>query len=209
MFSSFCFFIPAFFMADLKYLFVGLGNPGQEYFFTRHNIGFYFLDIFAQSNGWQIDAQKFKGVFSSGRLHGVQVFCVKPQNFMNRSGECVRSFLEYFKIPLERLLVLHDDLDLAVGRIKVVRNGGAGGHNGIRSIIQHLGCQGFARVKVGIGRPSPKENGQLQPVDQFVLSRMTADELEIFSQRRGLIEEALSLFVKEGIDVCMNKINGR
>jgi PTH1 family peptidyl-tRNA hydrolase len=128
---------------------------------------------------------------------------------MNRSGGSVRAFADYFKIPKGRILVLHDDLDLATGRIKVVGKGGAGGHNGIRSIAQHLGGADFARVKIGIGRPPQNEQGRGQPVDRYVLSRMHSDEMQLFEQRFAVVEEAVELFVCDGIDRCMNSINGR
>lgn len=196
-------------MADLGFLLVGLGNPGREYHLTRHNIGFFFIDLVAGGYGWQVDTLKMQGMFCRGSVLGRQVFFVKPQTYMNRSGECVRSFVEYFKIPPEHILVLHDDIDLCAGRIKIVGKGGAGGHNGVRSIAHHLGSQVFARMKIGIGRPVVNAEGHGQPVDQFVLSKMTEAELLLFRQRQNLVEEAIALFVREGVAVCMNRINGR
>ena len=196
-------------MADSRFLFVGLGNPGREYHLTRHNIGFFFIDYLAEVKGWRLETLKFQGLFGQGRICGAQVFCLKPQTYMNRSGECVRSFVDYFKIPLEHMLILHDDLDLSPGRLKIVSRGGAGGHNGVRSIAQHLGMQSFARMKIGIGRPNEIAGGQGQPVDQFVLSKMTESELELFRQRENLVDEAVGLFVQEGVAICMNRINGR
>jgi peptidyl-tRNA hydrolase, PTH1 family len=196
-------------MADSRFLLVGLGNPGPKYEFTRHNIGFFFIDYLAGTQGWQANSLKMQGLYCQGLAFGAQLFFLKPQTYMNRSGECVRSFIDYFKIPKEHLLVLHDDIDLQVGRIKMVRKGGAGGHNGIRSIIQHIGTQDFARMKIGIGRPVLTSEGSGQPVDQFVLSRINDDELSVFEQRTALVEEAVSLFVNVGIEVCMNRINGR
>jgi PTH1 family peptidyl-tRNA hydrolase len=190
-------------------LFVGLGNPGREYHLTRHNIGFFFIDYLAGVNGLRADTLKMQGLFCHGRAYGAQVFFVKPQAYMNRSGDCVRGFVEYFKIPLEHILVLHDDIDLGAGRIKIVSKGGAGGHNGVKSIAQHLGTQNLGRIKIGIGRPIINDESLGQPVDQFVLSKMTEPELQMFHQRECLVEEAVGLFVREGIEICMNKINGR
>ena len=190
-------------------MFVGLGNPGRDYHLTRHNIGFFFVDYIAGVNGLRADILKMQGLFCQGRAYGGQIFCVKPQTYMNRSGDCVRGFVEYFKIPLEHILVLHDDIDLSAGRIKIVSKGGAGGHNGVRSIAQHLGTQNFGRMKIGIGRPIINEERSAQPVDQFVLSKMSEVELRLFHERESLVEEALALFVREGIDACMNKINRR
>jgi peptidyl-tRNA hydrolase, PTH1 family len=196
-------------MAESRFLLAGLGNPGREYHLTRHNIGFFFIDYLASQHGWQVDTSKMQGCFCQGRYSGVQLFLLKPQTYMNRSGECVRSFLDYYKIPLEHLLVLHDDIDLQTGRMKLVGKGGAGGHNGIRSIIQHVGTQDFSRIKIGIGRPQLDSDGKGQPVEHFVLSRMDHEELSLFEQRQALMEEAVNLFVHEGVQVAMNKINGR
>jgi PTH1 family peptidyl-tRNA hydrolase len=196
-------------MVDSRLLFVGLGNPGREYHLTRHNIGFFFIDHLADVAGLRADSLKMQGLFCQGRAYGGHVFYVKPQTYMNRSGSCVKSFVEYFKIPLENILVLHDDIDLSLGRIKIVSQGGAGGHNGVKSIAQQLGTHCFARMKIGIGRPVVNEEGQGQPVDQYVLSKMTEAELTLFQQRKGLVEEAVALFVQEGINVCMNSVNGR
>lgn len=196
-------------MADFRFLLVGLGNPGREYESTRHNIGFFYIDHLASLQGSRVETLKMQGLCGQLRAHGSQLLLVKPQTFMNRSGECVRHFLDYYKISEERLLVLHDDIDLPLGRIKMVSRGGAGGHNGIRSIIQHLGSHNFARMKIGIGRPPVNEQGVGQPVDQFVLSRMSSSEVLLFDQRMTLVEEAIRLFVSEGIESCMNRINGR
>ncbi len=196
-------------MADSRFLVAGLGNPGPEYHLTRHNIGFLFLDHLAEVHGWRIDTAKMQGLYCQGRAHGCQIFYVKPQTYMNRSGECVRGFVDYFKIPLEHILVLHDDIDLAAGRIKMVNGGGAGGHNGIRSIARHLGAPAFARMKIGVGRPPVHSEGQGPTVEQYVLSRMAEDEWQQFRQRMELAEEAEALFLHQGIQACMNGINGR
>nr|WP_320011808.1 aminoacyl-tRNA hydrolase [uncultured Desulfobulbus sp.] len=196
-------------MADTRFLLVGLGNPGAEYELTRHNVGFIFLDYLAERAGCRIDGQKMDGLYGQARAFGNQLLYLKPQTYMNRSGKSVRAFADYFKIPKERIMVLHDDLDLATGRIKVVGKGGAGGHNGIRSLGQHLGCSDFARIKIGIGRPPQNEQGQGQPVDRYVLSKMGTDEIRLFEQRFDIVEEAVELFVRDGIDRCMNSINGR
>ena len=134
---------------------------------TRHNIGFFFVDYLAGIQGLQAETLKMQGLYCQGHAFGAQFFFVKPQTYMNRSGECVRSFTDYFKIPRENLLVLHDDIDLSAGRIKMVSKGGAGGHNGVRSIAQHIGTQDFARMKIGIGRPLVSSEGSGQPVDRI------------------------------------------
>lgn len=196
-------------MADSRFLVAGLGNPGPEYRLTRHNVGFLFLDHLAEVHGWRIDAARFHGLYCQGRLFGHQILYVKPQTYMNRSGECLRGFVDYFKVPLGHILVLHDDIDLASGRLKVVRGGGAGGHNGIRSITQHLGTQDFARLKIGVGRPVVSAEEARQTVERYVLSRIGEEEWQLLRQRMTLVEEAESIFLREGIAACMNGVNGR
>lgn len=196
-------------MAESKFLLVGLGNPGQEYHLTRHNIGFLLLDFLAETNGGAVESRKMDGLYCQRPCCGSQVLFLKPQTYMNRSGQSVRAFVDYFKIPLQHLLVLHDDIDLGIGRLKVVSKGGAGGHNGVRSIAQHLGSSEFARFKIGVGRPEVNEQGQGQTVEKYVLSRMGEDELQLFEQRRSLVRQAVELFIQQGVAACMNTINGR
>ncbi|MDY0391570.1 MAG: aminoacyl-tRNA hydrolase [Desulfobulbus oligotrophicus] len=195
-------------MSENRFLLVGLGNPGSKYHLTRHNVGFFFVDYLADSYGWKIDTLKMKGCYCQGRLWGAQVFLLKPQTYMNRSGESVRSFLDYFKISSDHLLVLHDDIDLQSGRIKVVSKGGAGGHNGVRSVIQHLGTQNINRLRIGIGRPACDSSGKQQSVEQFVLSPLNQVELALFEQQCPVVAEAAGLFVRKGIQEAMNQING-
>ncbi len=196
-------------MAADIYLIAGLGNPGAAYEMTRHNAGFYFLDAFAAHQGWQLGTLKMQGLYTQGRLGGVQVLCVKPQTFMNRSGQCVRAFLDYFRIAPQRLLVLHDDLDLAEGRVKVSVGGGAGGHNGVRSLIEHVGSRDFARIRIGIGRPGGDARADERRVEGYVLAPVGASGRTLWEQRRELVSEAIELFIHQGGQVCMNRINSR
>ncbi|WP_417908817.1 aminoacyl-tRNA hydrolase [Candidatus Electronema sp. PJ] len=192
-----------------RYLIVGLGNPGAQYKLTRHNAGFLALDYVADQCGWLLNAEKWQGICGSGWLGEKQILLVKPQTFMNRSGECVARFTEYHRIQPEHILVLHDDLDLPFGKIKIVAKGGAGGHNGIRSLVQHLGTTDFVRLKIGIGRPPRNEEGQGMPVDCYVLSAFSEAELAMFNDRQPLMSEAVQLFISQGAEWCMNQINGR
>ena len=196
-------------MADQKYCLVGLGNPGPRYHLTRHNVGFFFLDSLAEQRNLAFNSEKMQGLFCCDRRFGSQIFYLKPQTYMNRSGECVQSFTAYFKIPIDHILVLQDDIDLPPGRLKVVGKGGAGGHNGIRSLVQHLGTSAIARLKIGIGRPLVHEGEGSQPVDAFVLSKFTPAELTLMQQQYDLVREAVDSFVLEGLAPCMNKINRR
>lgn len=196
-------------MGDAGRLIVGLGNPGSKYELTRHNAGFLALDYFVDKHGFAITCAKWQGVYCRERLAGVSILLVKPQTFMNKSGESLVRFADFYKIELSDILVVHDDLDLPAGRIKVVAQGGAGGHKGIRSIINHLGTSDFARLKLGIGRPERNEQGQGIPVERYVLARFSDQELGAFSKQLSLVDEAIELFVKQGVDACMNRINGR
>jgi PTH1 family peptidyl-tRNA hydrolase len=196
-------------MGDNGFLIVGLGNPGSKYSLTRHNAGFLALDYFAGQHGYDMGCEKWQGIFCRDRLAGNRVMLVKPQTFMNKSGECVARFADFYRIEPANILVVHDDLDLAAGRIKVSARGGAGGHNGIRSIISHLGTPEFARLKIGIGRPERNDQGQGIPVDRYVLAGFTDSEFTLFNERLSLVEEAIELFVRQDTDICMNRINGR
>lgn len=196
-------------MANSRFLLVGLGNPGPEYHLSRHNAGFLLLDRLAEAEGIRIETEKMRGLYGQGRLFDSPCLLLKPQTYMNRSGECVRAVVDYFKIDPDHLLVLHDDIDLAPGRIRVVRAGGTGGHNGIRSLERHLGSLDFARIKIGVGRPERNEAGQGVPVDRFVLSRMSEDELAPLIDCEPLVQEAVELFIREGLDRCMNRVNRR
>lgn len=196
-------------MADSKYCLIGLGNPGSKYQLTRHNVGFFFLDLLVEKRSLAFNSEKMQGLFCHDRSTGGQFFYLKPQTYMNRSGECVQPFIDYFKIPLDHILVLQDDIDLPLGRIKVIAQGGAGGHNGIRSLAQRLGTQVFPRLKIGIGRPFAHEGEEVQPVEAFVLSKFTQAELAVLHQLYAAVQEAVDLFVREGVAPCMNKINRR
>ncbi len=196
-------------MGDAGHLIVGLGNPGSKYELTRHNAGFLALDYFADQHGFAMTCEKWQGVYCRERLAGVGILLVKPQTFMNKSGESLVRFADFYKIEPANILVVHDDLDLPAGRIKVVARGGAGGHKGIRSIINHLGTSDFARLKLGIGRPERNEQGQGIPVERYVLGRLSDQELTAFNEQLLLVDEAVELFIEQGIDVCMNRVNRR
>ncbi len=196
-------------MAESDFLIAGLGNPGSEYRLTRHNIGFMAVDHFAETNRWPIDSPKFDGIYCRQRSGGKQVVLLKPETYMNRSGYCVASFVNFFKIPLANILIIHDDLDLVPGRVKVVAKGGSGGHNGIRSITEQLGSGDFCRVKTGIGRPGIAGHSDAIPVSNFVLSKLTVEERSDFEDVFLLTDQAIELFISQGISRCMNEVNSR
>lgn len=184
-------------------LIVGIGNPGAEYEKTRHNVGFQAVDEFARKNGLAIDKNKHHGLFGSGRLGSGNVYLLKPMEYMNLSGRAVGSVVGYYRLRPEQVLVFHDDLDLELGRIKVVASQGAGGHKGISSIISHLGgATDFARVKIGIGRP-----GRPMPVESYVLSRFTPEEEQLIGDAVELAVNAAQVYLERGLAASQTQFN--
>lgn len=194
-------------MPDKRLLIVGLGNPGPKYEETRHNAGFLALEYFAKQEGLAFETGKMEGIFCMARSSGRQVLLLKPQTFMNRSGECVAAFAGYYQIAPAAILVVHDDLDLAPGRLKMVAGGGAGGHNGIRSLITHLNTGDFPRLKIGIGHPRDSEATRAIPVERFVLARMADAEQSLFQENLPRIAAAIRCFIEQGVEAAMNSMN--
>lgn len=190
-----------------SFLVVGLGNPGLKYEQTKHNAGFIALDYFAHEHGLKIETQKMQGSYCVARISGKKIFLLKPQSFMNRSGESVQAFMKYFQIDHENILVIHDDLDMAPGRVKMVRGGGAGGHNGIRSLIQHLGSKEFARLKIGIGHPRDHAETKEIPVERFVLSRFSPEQRDMLQDNLERISSGIGEYIDSGLLAAMNIVN--
>ena len=186
------------------YLIAGLGNPGPKYKNTRHNIGFKVIDLLGADLDVQLTGRRFQSNNILTRFEGKKIFLVRPLTRMNRSGESIRSVVDYYGIQPEEILVVHDDLDLPVGRIKVVRNGGDGGHKGIMSITHQVGTDRFARVRVGIGRPR-----YMEPVEEFVLKPFYQDERRIVDGVIRMAVQACKLFIGKGVESAMNIINGQ
>jgi PTH1 family peptidyl-tRNA hydrolase len=184
------------------FLVVGLGNPGKEYAATRHNIGFIFLDYLAEKYRFTFKGSKWQAETAKDLSWGYPVLFVKPLTYMNRSGVAVRAIADFHQVDSSRIIVIHDDLDLPLGRTKIITNRGAGGHNGIRSLIEHLGGNDFVRVRVGIGRPDNRER-----VSDFVLSRFGQDETPMLLEELHSIEAGVRLIMEEGLTVAMNRIN--
>jgi len=183
-------------------LIVGLGNPGREYASNRHNVGFMIADRWAVAHTLTFNKIQHHAIIATGRSGGQRVIVAKPQTYMNESGRAVGALLRFYKIPSEQLLVIFDDLDLPFGTIRLRADGGAGGHNGMRSIIQHLGGNHFARLRIGIGRPP----GRMDPA-AFVLQdfdRDEAAELDALLDRAG---QAIDTFLTAGITAAMNQFN--
>ncbi len=186
------------------YLLVGLGNPGNDYSVTRHNVGFIFLDYLAEKYGFAFKSSKWQADVVKDSLWGKPVVLAKPQTFMNRSGSSVLQIKNYYQVNVQNLIVIHDDLDLDVGRIKIVTGRGAGGHNGIRSLIQHLDTNDFTRIKVGIGRPPA-----LMSASNYVLSKFSPEEQKILEENLQNIEEAARMILEHGAVAAMNQINAK
>lgn len=180
----------------------GLGNPGGEYARTRHNAGFQVVDRWVEVFHFALQQRKFKASWGVGTIEGRKVWVVKPLTYMNRSGEVVVEMLDYFDISAEQMLVVHDDLDLPCGRIRVAPKGGAGGHRGVASIIQHLGHQDFPRLKLGIGRPQHGE-----AIESYVLQAPYPDEAATFAHMVGRGFEALQMILSAGLTAAMNQFN--
>jgi PTH1 family peptidyl-tRNA hydrolase len=189
-------------------LIVGLGNPGKEYAATRHNVGFLAADELARCWGFGRFQSKWQAEVVSNVVESCRIHLIKPQTYMNRSGFAVSQFFRFYKAGPERMLVVHDDLDMHVGRIKLVRGGGDGGHNGIKSICEHLGTKDFFRLKVGIGRPGRGGVHEDFPVEKYVLSNFARDELDLLDERFVQVERGLRLFITDGFAKAMNIING-
>ncbi|HOU42687.1 MAG TPA: aminoacyl-tRNA hydrolase [Promineifilum sp.] len=185
-----------------RFLIVGLGNPGRNHAFNRHNVGFMAIDRLALAQGIDMRRVQSKAIVGSGRLAEGAVVLAKPQTFMNLSGEAVGALAGFYRIPPSAVLVVYDELDIPFGVIRLREKGGAGGHNGMRSIIQHLGND-FPRLRLGIGRPP----GRMDPA-AYVLQDFGRDELPLVSEMLATAGQAITSFVRDGIDLTMSRFNG-
>jgi PTH1 family peptidyl-tRNA hydrolase len=186
------------------YLIAGLGNPGAQYEHTRHNIGLEAVERWGKSLGATLLNLYFRSKHTLVEYRGNKIVLLCPLTFMNKSGESVRDCIHHYDLDIDRLLVMHDDLDLPLGKIKVVSNGGAGGHKGVSSIIHLLGSSEFSRVKIGIGRPRHGE-----AVADYVLNCFYDDEKKLAEKVIRMAMKASELFVLEGVQAAMNHINCR
>lgn len=182
----------------------GLGNPTKQYEGTRHNAGFRVLDRIAADYGIAIDTKKHKGLCGSGYIEGQKVLLLKPQTFMNLSGESVRAAADFYKVAPENVIVIFDDISLGVGQLRIRAKGSAGGHNGIKSIIAHLGSQDFPRIKVGVGeKPSGWD------LADYVLGRFDGVDAKKMDDAAKEASEAVKLMLTEGIAAAMNRYNAK
>jgi PTH1 family peptidyl-tRNA hydrolase len=185
-------------------LIVGLGNPGSQYVETRHNAGFVAIDKVADSFSILVEKSKFNALYGRGRIENVEVVLAKPMAFMNKSGYPVQQIAGYFKISCQDILIIHDDIDLAFGRLQIKEKGGSGGHNGIKSIIDVFGGDDFARIRVGIGHENFRD---ISGVSNYVLSRFSPEERLIFPKIITRTKDAVVTILSKGIKEGMNIFN--
>ena len=184
------------------YLIAGLGNPGLKYRKTPHNAGFMALDALADALGARF-AKKGNGKVAEARIGAEKVLLVKPQTFMNLSGDCIAPLADYYKIPSEHIAVCYDDKDLPLGKLRIRKSGSAGGHNGLKNIIQHLGTDQFPRLKLGVGgKPHPDYN-----MADWVLGQLQGEDKKVMEQAVKRAADAVECLLAEGIDRAMNKFN--
>ena len=184
------------------YLIAGLGNPGEKYVATRHNMGFSAIDYISQKNNIDVKKSKHKAIIGEGILGGEKVVLAKPQTFMNLSGDSIREIADWYKIDNDKIIILYDDISLPVGTIRIREKGSAGGHNGIKSIILNLNSDVFGRIKIGVGE---NKGGDLC---DHVLGKISKAEAEVLFKVMGRVNDAVIEMIKSGAQSAMNKYNG-
>ena len=184
------------------YLIVGLGNPESDYSKTRHNMGFNVINKLSEKYNIEVNKSKFKGLVGNGIIEGQKVVLLKPQTFMNLSGESVIEAMNFYKIAEEELIVIYDDVDIEPGNIRIRRNGSSGTHNGMRSIVEHIKTENFARVRVGIGKPT----GHMDMISH-VIGHISEEDLESLNEGVETAKEAIIEMMKKDINSAMNKFN--
>jgi PTH1 family peptidyl-tRNA hydrolase len=185
-----------------RWIIAGLGNPGRSYALTRHNVGFMVIDRLAETAGIPMTHKKFESLIGSGSIEHTNVILVKPQAFMNVSGPPIQRLSSYFSVPYEHILVIHDDIDLNFGQLKLKMKGGHGGHKGIKSIMDAFGCGDFPRIRIGIGRP-----GAEVEVTDHVLGRFYPEEAELVQPTLKAASDAAMMIINKGITQGMNHFN--
>ena len=186
----------------VDWLIVGLGNPGQKYEHTRHNMGFLTVDLLAEKTGVKLNKVKFKAAYNIMNFAGCKCLVMKPQTYMNLSGEAVREAVQFYKIPADHVLVIYDDISLPVGKLRVRPTGSAGGHNGIKNIIAHLGTQDFPRVKIGTGAPA--DSGEM--ID-WVIGVPSLAERKVLAESFEKAIQAAECIIERGCQKAMNDFN--
>lgn len=185
------------------YIIVGLGNPGKKYEHTRHNVGFDVIDRFAEKHDIKVDRLKHKALIGESRISGEKVVLIKPQTYMNLSGESLISAVNFYKPDMDKVVVVYDDIDIDIGHIRIRKKGSAGSHNGMKSIISNLSTQDFPRFRVGVGRPDSGRD-----LADFVLSRVSKTEEDKMMESIDNTVSALEVMIESDLDLAMNKYNG-
>ena len=184
------------------YLIVGLGNPENEYSKTRHNMGFDTINEIAHKNNINITKTKFKALYETGIIQNQKVILLKPQTYMNASGEAIKEVCDFYNIQPEEIIIIYDDTDIEKGKIKLRKKGGPGSHNGMKSVIQELGTTDFIRIRVGIGQPEFKTD-----MINYVIGKVPEEEQKVLQEGTKKAAEAVEEILKNGIDIAMNKFN--
>ena len=184
------------------YIIIGLGNPEKDYSNTRHNMGFQVINKLAKQYEIEVTKSKFKGLYGNGVIEGEKVILLKPQTFMNLSGESVKEILQFYKIEIEQIILIYDDIDIEPGVIKIRKTGGPGTHNGMKSVVHEINTQNFKRVRVGIGMLEDKED-----LIEYVIGAIPEEDKEPLEKGIELAKEAVVEIIKNGIDIAMNKFN--
>ncbi|MDR3214894.1 MAG: aminoacyl-tRNA hydrolase [Bacilli bacterium] len=182
-------------------LIVGLGNPGKEYENTRHNMGFMALDLLLAQYHIELNKRKFNGLYYQGEINNEKIIILKPQTYMNLSGECVSQFSNFFKIPIENIIIIYDDMDTLIGKIRIRSQGSSGGQKGIQNIINHLHTTNINRIRVGIG------TNTMNNIRDYVLSKISISESNLINEALELAKDASIDFITNDIDKVMNKFN--
>ena len=184
------------------YLIVGLGNPEEEYSKTRHNMGFNTINKISQQYNIEVKQNKFQALYGSGMIEKEKVILLKPQTYMNLSGNSVKEVVDFYKIEKENILVIYDDMDIEPGKIKIRKKGSSGGHNGMKSIIQMIGTEEFPRIRIGIGRPAHSGDEI-----NHVIGAIPEDEIPLLDKGIEKAKDAVIEILKNGVDIAMNKFN--
>ncbi len=184
------------------YIIIGLGNPEKDYSNTRHNMGFDTINKLAKQFEIEVTKNKFKGLYGTGMIEGEKVILLKPQTFMNLSGESIKEILQFYKMQTDQIIVIYDDIDIEPGTIKLRKVGGPGTHNGMKSVVHELNTVNFKRIRVGIGAPTQKED-----LIEYVIGTIPEEEKEKLEKGTDLAKEAVIEVIKNGIDIAMNKFN--
>ena len=184
------------------YLIIGLGNPENEYANTRHNMGFDTINKLANKNNIEVNKNKFKGLYGTGIIQGQKVILLKPQTYMNLSGESIKEIVEFYHIKPEEIIIIYDDIDTEKGNIRIRKKGGPGSHNGMKSVVENLNTTDFGRIRVGIGQPESKRD-----MINYVIGKVPEEEQKILQEGVNKATEAIEEILKNGIDIAMNKFN--